>query len=203
MLSAMQNYAQQIYTKRGIITEPIFEGKDVLHIGSGSRVLPGAKTIDILDLPGVDVVHDLDVTPWPFKANSFDLIFGHNVFEHLEDLVATMEEVHRLLKPGGRVVITVPYFRCTDAFTDSTHEHFFTSSTFDYFLDDKNQLASYRYTDKHFKRIGFWYGWPQPSSNPIVNAFKNYIQGHRRFYDSHLSLLFPAKIVVWELEVVK
>ena len=199
----MEILAQKIYTKQGMVKEPVFGDKKILHLGSGSKVLPGATTIDVLDLPGVDVVHDLDQYPWPFPDNSFDLIFGHNVFEHLTDLVATMDEVHRLLKPGGRVVITVPYFRSTDAFADPTHKIFYTSGTFNYFLDEDNKHANFRYSGNQFKKIGFWYGWPLVSSNPLVRAFKRFITNHKKFYDSHLSLLFPVKIVVWELEVVK
>lgn len=199
----MESLAQQIYTKSGITKENIFEGKRVLHIGAGSKRLVGSITIDILALPGVDVVHDLDTRPWPFPDQSFDIVFGHNVFEHLTDLVASMEEVHRILRPGGRVIITVPYFRSTDAFTDPTHKHFFTSGTLDYFIDDGGSLSGYRYTERRFKKIGFWYGWPQPSSNPLVALFKRFIHRYPKFYDSYLSLLFPIKIVVWELEIIK
>lgn len=198
-----ENFTQKIYTKQGIVKENVFGDAKILHLGSGSKVLPGATTIDLLDLPGVDVVHNLDECPWPFPDNSFDLIFGHNVFEHLTDMVAVMDEVHRILKPGGRVVITVPYFRCTDAFVDPTHKIFFTSRTFDYFLDTQSTLSNYQYSKNRFKKIGFWYGWPRTSSRFLARAFKNFISRHNKFYDSHLSLLFPVKIVVWELEVIK
>lgn len=199
----MENYAQRIYTKKGIVKENIFTDERVLHFGSGSAKLPGSTTIDILDLPGVDVVHDLDSFPWPFEDNSFDLIYGHNVLEHLEDIVAAMEEIHRLLKPGGRLLVAVPYFRSPDAFTDSTHEHFFTSRSLDYYVATNSTLSGYQYTKKRFTKIGFWYGWPQPSRNPLVGLFKRFIHKHTKFYDTHLSLLFPAKIVVWELEAIK
>lgn len=201
----VESYTERIYTRNGVTKENLFgEGKKALHIGSGKKRLPGSITIDILDLPGVDVVHNLDLMPWPFGDNEFDLIFAHSVFEHLEDQIAILEEMHRILKPGGRIVITVPHFRCTDAFTDSTHTHFFTTQSMDYYLDDlENKLANFEYTKKRYKKIGFWFGWPQPSSNPLVNLFKAYIKRHPRFYDSHISLLFPLKIIIWELEVIK
>ncbi|MBX9906625.1 methyltransferase domain-containing protein [Patescibacteria group bacterium] len=200
----MKSYAERIYTSTGITTKNIFSnGEKVLHVGSGSRVLPGATTIDILPLPGVDVVHDLDVTPWPYEDNSFDVVYGHNVFEHLTDQLSAMSEVWRVLKPNGRVVITVPYFRSVDAFSDPTHKHFFTSKTMDAFLESDSGVASYAYTQKRFTKIGFWYGWPQPSKNPFIRVFKNFLYSHQDLYDSHLSLLFPAEIVIWELEVIK
>ncbi len=198
-----ENYAQQIYTKKGLVKDNIFEGKNVLHFGSGSKKLQGSTTVDILNLPNVDVVHDLNVYPWPFEDNSQDFIFGHNVFEHLKDIVSVMNEVHRILKPGGRVLITVPYFRSVDAFSDLTHKQFFTSQSMEHFIESGSTASNYQYTKNKFKKIGFWYGWPQPSSNPAVQMFKTFIHKHPKIYDSHISLLFPVKIIIWELEVVK
>ncbi len=199
----MEFYAQKIYTKQGQVKENPFPGKRVLHFGSGNKRLPGSATVDVLKLPEVDVVHNLDQYPWPFEAESFDVVFGHNVLEHLTDIVAAMEEVHRLLKPGGRVVLTVPYFRSTDAFTDVTHKHYFTSQSLDYFVDSISTLSAYEYSKRRFRKIGFWYGWPQPSTNPLAGIFKSFIQVRPKFYDQYLSLLFPVKILVWELEVMK
>lgn len=199
-----KTYTERIYTKKGIVKENIFSSDEkVLHVGSGSNVLAGAITVDILDLPGVDTVHDLDSFPWPYQENTFDLIFAHSVFEHLEDQLAVMEEMHRILKKGGRLVIAVPHFRCVDAFTDATHEHFFTRQSLDYYTDKNNTLARYQYTKKKYKEIGFWYGWPVPSSNILIRLFKSFIHKHPTFYDTYLSLLYPAKIIIWEMEVVK
>lgn len=40
--------------------------------------------------------------PTPFHSNSFDLIFNNSALEHIPDLDATLSEVRRLLKPGGK-----------------------------------------------------------------------------------------------------
>lgn len=197
-------FAKKIYTKEGIVKNNIFtNGERVLHIGSGSAKLPGTETVDVLDLPGVDKVHDLDKFPWPYPDNSFDLVFGHNVFEHLEDQVATIEEIWRILKPDGHLLITVPYFRSIDAFNDPTHEHFFTSSSMNFYLKGDDSLSGYRYTDKQFSKIGFWFGWPHASSNFIKEMLKKYIHRNPIFYDKYLSLFFPTDIVIWELKVIK
>ena len=201
--SSEATYAKRIYTRDGVVKENIFtHGERVLHIGPGKKVLPGAVTIDILDLPGVDIVHDLDTVPWPFKDNEFDLIFAHSVFEHLDKQLVIMAEMWRILKPKGRIIITVPHFRCTDAFTDSTHKHFFTSQSMDYYIKSR-KLSHYEYTNKQFALKGFWFGWPQPSRNPITKLFKWFIHKYPHVYDTHISLLFPMKIVIWELEVIK
>jgi len=197
----MDFIAQKIYTKNGFVRENIFPGKKVLHLGCGHHKLSGAIGIDILPLGQVDITHDLDKMPWPLLESSFDVILAHSVVEHLSDIVALFDEIWRLAKPGARVVITVPYFRCIDSFTDITHKHFFTSSSLDYFIKENNSLSNYCYTNKNFKKIGFWHGWPQESDNFFVRSFKGWVSHHPRFFDQYLSLLFPVKILIWELEV--
>lgn len=44
----------------------------------------------------------------PEADNSFDLIFSNSVLEHIPPLDAVLGEVFRVLKPGGKFVITVP-----------------------------------------------------------------------------------------------
>jgi SAM-dependent methyltransferase len=197
-------YAPKIYGARGIVKENIFaENERVLHLGSGSKRLPGATTVDVLSLPGVDIVHDLDVTPWPFADNEFSVVYAHNVLEHLNNQIAVMEEIHRVLKPGGHAVIAVPHFRCVDAWSDPTHRHFYTAASMDSFLDTETSAGGYGYTTKRFTRRGFWFGWPQPSRNPLVRLFKRFIRKHPYFYDQYLSFVFPVDILVWELEAKK
>lgn len=193
----------KIYTEKGIAKDNVFPGLRVLHLGCGNAKLQGAVGVDVLDLPSVDVVYDLDVAPWPFDDNSFDVVFVHSILEHADNVVSFLNEVWRVGAPGARVVIAVPYFRSVDSFTDPTHKHFFTSRSLDYFCDTHNALSGYGYTDKRFKKIGFWYGWPRVSANPFVRIFKHLITRRQGLYDQYLSLIFPVKIVIWELEVKK
>ena len=199
----MEPIAKKIYTKNGFVKKNVFSDKKVLHIGCGNSKLPGAIGVDLLSLEQVDVVHNLDKIPWPFKDNSFEIVLAHSVVEHIDNIVDLFEEIWRISKPGARVVITVPYFRSIDSFTDITHKHFFTSFSLDYFIEANNSLANYSYTNRSFKKIGFWYGWPQKSNNFIVRTFKSWISRHPKFFDQYLSLLFPVKILIWELEVNK
>jgi len=202
MPEAPRTLTERIYTARGFSKASLAPLK-VLHLGCGTTKITDATGIDSLALAGVDVVHNLEVTPWPFAANTFDVIVAHAVLEHLQPFIPVMNEIHRVGKHGARAVVCVPYFRSRDAFNDPTHAHFFTSSTMDFVLGGESGLAEYRYTDKLFRRVGFWYGWPQQSKSYLTRLFKRFIYTHQRFYDQYLSLLFPMRILLWEIEVVK
>lgn len=51
-----------------------------------------------------------DAMRLPFADASFDVVVAMDVLEHLPDDRAAMCEFHRILKPGGRVVATVPAY---------------------------------------------------------------------------------------------
>ena len=44
----------------------------------------------------------------PYPANSFDLVLSHEVLEHVEDDQKSANEIFRVLKPGGRLLLFVP-----------------------------------------------------------------------------------------------
>jgi|SRR3989344_1948217 len=198
----MNALAPQIYTPKGFVKENIFGLKKVLDVGCGGRKLPGAVGIDIVKSPGVDILHDLSKFPWPFKDNEFDVIFANHCLEHIDDMLQTMSEIHRIARPGAHIIVQVPYFRSTDAYADPTHRHFFTSRSMDYFIEGTG-CAEYQYVSVRFKQIGFWYGWPQPSRNPLRQLVKAFMHYYPRFYDQYVSLILPTECLTWELEVVK
>lgn len=132
-----------------------------LDLGCGRVKLPGYIGMDRLPLPGVDVVHDLEILPWPLGDSSFDFVHCSHVLEHLENLVAVMEEVHRILRPGGSLFVRVPYYRSPGAFQDPTHKRFFTEKTFEYFTPDgTSKLSALNYYSKaRFRVVSLEFGW--------------------------------------------
>lgn len=106
----------------------------ILNLGCGSLPIKGATNIDISPVPGVDIVHDLDVSPWPIVPGAYSTIEAKDVFEHVLNPITFMVECHRALCPGGALHIRTPYFRSMDAFTDPTHRRFPTEFTFDYWI---------------------------------------------------------------------
>src|SRR3990172_6988354 len=115
----------------------IQEGPRVLNLGGGrDRSISGAVTIDINPLTSPDIVHDLNDTPWPLEDNTFEAIYCKDIIEHLNDVARTMEEIHRIAKPGAVVYVTTPHFSCSNSYTDPTHRHHLGMFSFDFFTGE-------------------------------------------------------------------
>jgi SAM-dependent methyltransferase len=48
--------------------------------------------------------------PLPFRDGAFDLVTTLDVIEHVDDDVAALAELRRVLRPGGRLLVAVPAF---------------------------------------------------------------------------------------------
>lgn len=83
----------------------------VLEIGCGSgelsQYLKNYNGIDISKNSCKSIIGDAHELP--FKSDSFDLILLLDLLEHTDDKLV-MEEVYRIIKPNGHVIITVPAF---------------------------------------------------------------------------------------------
>ena len=71
------------------------------------RFFPNKTGVDIRAGKGVDVV--ASVYELPFEDNTFDVALCMVVLEHLEDPRKAIAEIQRVLKPGGTVLVSVPF----------------------------------------------------------------------------------------------
>jgi SAM-dependent methyltransferase len=98
--------------------------------------------------------------PYPFEDNSVDEIHFYHVLEHLHDPIRKLEEIHRILKPGGVLYMRVPHFSSMGAFTDVTHVRPFGYFSFDCL--DKNHYhhfyttANFEILEKKIKYLGLY-----------------------------------------------
>jgi SAM-dependent methyltransferase len=125
----MRPQSQQLATAANTLSHTLQK----LNIGCGNQILTGWVNHDLCALPGVDVVHDLTVFPWPFDNNAFDEVLMTHVLEHLPETVKTMEELHRITRPGARTLIRVPYWNSPDMINDPTHQTAFNENTLNFF----------------------------------------------------------------------
>jgi SAM-dependent methyltransferase len=85
--------------------------KVLINVGCGSKNYLGFVNVDAVSAPHVDVVTN-DLSKLPFDSNHADLIYMCHVLEHVKmnELNAVLVEMHRVLKVGGILRISVPGF---------------------------------------------------------------------------------------------
>ncbi len=108
-----------------------------LNIGCGRDYRKGWTNIDISR--DVKAEHHLDIRhdALPFPAASADEIYISGVLEQIgqnDDLIFVMNELFRVLKPAGTMVVVVPNARYAIAHRDPMDVRKFTTETFPYFL---------------------------------------------------------------------
>ncbi len=173
----------------------------LLNLGCGRDIKKGYVNLDKIKLEGVDVVHDLNEFPYPFKDNEFNEIYCKHVLEHIDNLIKVMDELHRISKPGGKIKIIAPYFSGQGAYNDPTHRRFFTYKTFDYFSS-----RGY-YSNSAFKvikrRLFFFSSKDFMKSKPYSSPIDFLINLIPMIYQRYLCWIFPASEIHYLLEVEK
>mgnify|MGYP000504540791 CR=1 FL=1 len=77
-----------------------------IDIGCGPSKVDGFIGVDIREFPSIDVIHDLDVIPWPFDNSSVDLVIASHVVEHVDSVILFMSELHRILRDDRKLIIS-------------------------------------------------------------------------------------------------
>lgn len=137
-----------------------------LDLGCGPAI---KNPFGAAELCGVDIRADLDrsvrqanlaLEPIPFDADSFDYCTAFDFIEHVPRILAVgqatrfaflelMNEVHRVLKPGGLFLHRTPAYPAKQAFQDPTHVNIITEETFPmYFCDPHNWAAGYGFAGR-------------------------------------------------------
>ncbi len=83
------------------------------------------------------------------QPNSVYEVHCSHYIEHVTDLIAFMEELHRVLIPGGRATFYAPYYSSIRAMQDPTHKQFISENTFLYYnrkWREVNKLTHYPIT---------------------------------------------------------
>jgi SAM-dependent methyltransferase len=98
--------------------------KDAVVLDVGGRIqpyralLPGVRylAIDLNLTPLVDVVANAERIP--FRSQEFDLVLCTQMLEYAPDPGLVISEINRVLKPGGRLLLSVPTVFPRDAAED-------------------------------------------------------------------------------------
>lgn len=104
-----------------------------IDIGSGTTVQPGYTGVDIVALPNVQTVYDVDRHGLPFSDSTVSHVYTAHFLEHVADLVFVMNEIHRVCCADGIVEVHVPTLMGPYAAADPTHRRLFNARTLSYF----------------------------------------------------------------------
>ena len=104
-----------------------------LNLACGQSKIDGYFGIDIKPGDTVDATMDLEQFPWDIESESAEEIICSHYVEHTSDLIKFMDEVYRILKPGGRIKVIAPYYNSMRCWQDPTHKRAISEATFLYF----------------------------------------------------------------------
>jgi ubiquinone/menaquinone biosynthesis C-methylase UbiE len=130
--SATKILERRLLSENGTFMLPFLQpGMRLLDCGCG----PGAMTIEIAEhiapgeVVGIDIADEqiararqlaaersasnirferANVYQLPFSNHTFDAVFSHALLEHVQDPLAALREMRRVLKPGGMVMVRIP-----------------------------------------------------------------------------------------------
>jgi ubiquinone/menaquinone biosynthesis C-methylase UbiE len=111
--------------RRGFLLEHVATGERVLDVGCGEGHFASALLRAGASVVGVDVAEEplrrarardpaLELRlvgvdePWPIEDASFDAVWAGETIEHVLDTAGWLSEVRRVLRPGGRLLLSTP-----------------------------------------------------------------------------------------------
>lgn len=188
------------------------ESEKWLDVGCGQDKIHTAIGVDMIKLPEVDVVHDLNSFPWPFADNTFDHVVCKHSLEHLNNFIGVIEEIYRITKPDGIIEILVPHYASDNFNTDPTHRISFGHRTLDYFCLGTS-LSKYQYYsgarfERMINRISFRENVTDFRKHTKFNPMKllgvEYIVNRLpRMYERFFVYWFPPSEIYFKLKVIK
>lgn len=156
------------------LIEAINNGAEVgLELGSGGqRARPAYLTVDIRDMPEVDIHGDVYEILAALKEDSISGIYASHFIEHIDDLDRFLADVVRVCRHGALIEFVAPHFSNAFFYSDVTHRSFFGLYTFCYLAES---------------RVGFRRQVPDYARIPglVLTRVKLRFQSFRPFYIRH------------------
>jgi SAM-dependent methyltransferase len=129
------------------------------------------------------------VLDMPFDDGSFDLAVSLDVVEHLDDDLAALRELRRIVRPGGALLVTVPAYQWLWSGHDVINHH------------------RRRYTRRSLQRAAEGAGWQQVRTTyfnslllPVAILLRILDRINKKPTESSLDLWVPPEPVNWVLE---
>ena len=131
-----------------------------IDLGCSRYKRSGYIGIDLVKEPGVDIIADARFLP--FKDSSLDGIYSNHSIEHISDQLAVIRELWRVCSDGAVIHIIVPHFSNPSYYDDLTHQHKYSSRSFEHYDQELHALTGY--TDylpevnlkTIYRRLNYW-----------------------------------------------
>jgi len=106
-----------------------------LDLGCGDNKQPNFVGMDKRPLASVDIVHDIEVFPYPIQDEICNTIVGSHIIEHIKPwlMLDVLNEIWRILRIGGKVAFAFPYGLSYGFVQDPTHCNPCNETTWEYF----------------------------------------------------------------------
>lgn len=171
-----------------------------LDIGCGRNKQAGAIGVDSNRDAAADVIADVNRGFLPFTDDSFARVTLIHVIEHVEDVIRTIEEAHRVCRPGGIILIETPHYTDFSSFCDPTHRRHLNTESFRYFTED----GGYSYYSRRRLRLRslevvLLRLWRLLGFEFAVNRSRRF----RMFWEYYLCFVVRGKVMRFEFEVLE
>jgi len=144
-----------------------------INLGCGTDIREGWINVDCNEFPGVNIIQDLDEFPWKLEDNSAEVIIAFDILEHVKEPIKFLEEIQRILKPGGVAEIRVPHYKFKGAYWNFGHRNFYHEDAIEWITN----IVSSDLSDKNlnFKLLQ-----------------KKVLRGRLRFWDK--------RVIIWKIQ---
>jgi hypothetical protein len=173
---------------------------DKIDLGCGDKKPEGFYGVDVIETPSADLVQDLDEPDWDLPSDHFNVIRAIDVFEHLENPVQFMEEVHRIATSDAEITIQGPHFSSGN-WHDPTHRRLLGSRTFEHFTKE-TKFDFYTQAKFRVEQVTITFDW---SENRVYKAAASFVANrYTQLYErTFLRNLMPATNITFRLSPEK
>lgn len=184
-----------------------------VELGCGPRKrYPRSIGIDAIAYDGVDIVGDAMEALRALPESCADLVTSSHFLEHVPDVGAFLDEMTRVVRPGGRIEVIVPHFAHPYFSSDPTHTHRFGLYTFSYLTEEnlfRRRVPGYvRRTNLQLVKVDLIFKSTRPFY--VRYAFKRFLGSIfnscrylQELYEENLCYLFPCYEIRYLMQKVE
>lgn len=153
-----------------------------LDFGCGPNPRDGFIGVDKIQFPKVDILLNIGVDKWPWKNESVEEAHASHFIEHLtaEERIHFVNELYRVLVPGGKCQIIVPHFASCRAYGDLTHKWPPVTEFWFYYLNSEWRKSNAPHNDMY--SCNFEATWGYTMNQDLVNRNQEFQQFAIQYY---------------------